>query len=55
MAVDIKFAENLTAFDRYGKRSCIINQNRSWEYFLSEYFVGSIIKKLKGIKLSITK
>lgn len=51
MAVDIKFAENLTAFNRYGQRSSVANQERPWEV-MAEHFPGSILKELKELKAS---
>ncbi|GCE96462.1 TPR domain protein [Arthrospira platensis NIES-46] len=51
MAVDIKFAENLTAFERYGKRSSIQDQDHPWE-IMAYYFPCSTVEKLKKINYS---
>ncbi|WP_413166730.1 tetratricopeptide repeat protein [Capilliphycus salinus ALCB114379] len=47
-AVDLKFAENLTTFDRYGKRSLVVNQDHPWE-ILSKFFPVTTTTSIKQL------
>jgi Flp pilus assembly protein TadD len=51
-ALDIKFAENLTKFDRYGIRSFVVNQDNPWE-FLSRHFPDSLVEELGKLRKTI--
>nr|WP_317270640.1 tetratricopeptide repeat protein [Arthrospira sp. PLM2.Bin9] len=51
MALDIKFSENLTTFDRYGQRSSVTTQDNPWQ-IMSKHFPSSILEELKELKLS---
>jgi hypothetical protein len=51
MALDIKFSENLTTFERYGQRSSVTNRDNPWQ-IMSEHFPSSILGELKELQLS---
>ncbi|VXD14067.1 hypothetical protein PL8927_270242 [Planktothrix serta PCC 8927] len=51
MALDIKFSENLTTFERYGQRSSVTDQYNPWQ-IMSEHFPSSILDELKELQLS---
>jgi hypothetical protein len=48
MALDIKFTENLTTFDRYGQRSSVVKQENSWD-LIAQYFPKTTLEQLKAI------